>query len=191
MKRILKLGSLLLSLSTIALSSCSYYNEDGVYPSNSVVRQEHVRPPYNRETYESRMPSHISTSEKTVVVDPRVHSWGAYDSSGNLVKGGMASAGSNWCPDLHRACHTATGSFRVNSLGSPQCKSSLFPMPRGGAPMPHCMFFHKNQAIHGSHDAEVVDGNVSHGCVRLHVGEAEWLRYDFVNVGTKVIVRSY
>jgi lipoprotein-anchoring transpeptidase ErfK/SrfK len=64
-------------------------------------------------------------------------------------------------------------------------------MPHGGAPMPYCMFFNRNQALHGSPDHEVVDGNISHGCVRMHVPEAEWLRYNFVHVGTKVIVRPY
>jgi lipoprotein-anchoring transpeptidase ErfK/SrfK len=27
--------------------------------------------------------------------------------------------------------------------------------------------------------------------VRMHVSDAEWLRYNFVNVGTKVIVKPY
>jgi lipoprotein-anchoring transpeptidase ErfK/SrfK len=108
-----------------------------------------------------------------------------------LIRAGQASAGSNWCPDLGRPCHTHPGTYRVNSLGSPGCKSSQFPIPHGGAPMPYCMFFDRNQALHGSPDREVVDGNISHGCVRMHVPDAEWLRYNFVSVGTKVIVEPY
>ncbi|HSW70413.1 MAG TPA: L,D-transpeptidase family protein, partial [Gammaproteobacteria bacterium] len=38
---------------------------------------------------------------------------------------------------------------------------------------------------------EVVDGNASHGCVRLKVQDAEWLRFNFVSIGTKVVVLPY
>ena len=146
----------------------------------------------NYPSYESRLPSHInSNGEKVVLVDPNVHAWGAYASNGDLTRAGLASAGANWCPDLGRPCHTHPGTYRVNSLGSPNCVSSMFPIPRGGAPMPYCMYFDRNQALHGSPEGEVVEGNVSHGCVRMHVTDAEWLRYNFVNVGTKVIVKSY
>lgn len=141
--------------------------------------------------YANRIPQHIATSEKTVVVDPRVHVWGAYDSGGNLVRAGIASAGSNYCPDLGRPCHTRVGTFRVFSLGGPDCISHIFPMPRGGAPMPYCMFFNTGQALHGVASNEVGEGNFSHGCVRLEVYDAEWLRHNFVNMGTKVIIRPY
>lgn len=141
--------------------------------------------------YSSRLPSSIATREKVVVFDPRVHAWGAYDSSGMLVKAGQATGGSDWCPDIGRPCRTGIGQFRVQSLGSEDCKSRIFPVPKGGAPMPYCMFFHGGQALHGVHEGEVVDGNISHGCVRLHTADAEWLRFNFVNVGTKVIVQPY
>jgi lipoprotein-anchoring transpeptidase ErfK/SrfK len=157
-------------------------------------QSQHVAEPrgYTATDFSARLPQHLDTGNETaVLVDPNVHAWGAYDSSGNLIRGGEASAGSNWCPDLGRPCHTHPGTYRVNSLGSPGCKSSQFPIPRGGAPMPYCMFFDRNQALHGSPDHEVVDGNISHGCVRMHVQDAAWLRYNFVNVGTKVIVRPY
>lgn len=174
-------------LFSLSLSSCSTTSESGrLYPVRSAEAE-----PYDASVYASRLPQSIHSGEKVVLVDPRVHAWGAYGSDGSLIKGGLATAGSNWCPDLGRPCHTRSGSFRVYSLGSPNCKSSLFPIPRGGAPMPYCMFFNKNQAMHGSHDHEVVDGNISHGCVRMHVSDAEWLRYNFVNVGTKVIVKPY
>lgn len=141
------------------------------------------------DDFSSRLPSHINTGEKTVLVDPNVHAWGAYDENGDLVRAGLATSGSNWCPDLGRRCHTKAGSFRVFSLGSSGCKSSIFPLPYGGAPMPYCMFFNKNQALHGSY--ELADANLSHGCVRMHVQDAEWLRFNFVHIGTLVIVRPY
>ena len=141
--------------------------------------------------YADRIPHHINTGEKTIVVDPRVHVWGAYDAQGDLVKSGIASAGSDYCHDLGRPCHTHTGSFRVQSLGGPDCVSHIFPVGIGGAPMPYCMFFNSGQALHGVPPSEVGEGNFSHGCVRMHVSDAEWIRYDFANIGTKVIIRPY
>lgn len=141
--------------------------------------------------YSLRLPRNINTCEKTILVDPNVHAWGAYGTDGVLEKAGLATAGANWCPDIKRPCHTSAGTFRVFSLGTPSCKSHIFPKPRGGAPMPYCMYFNKGQALHGSSVREVVDGNISHGCVRMHVADAEWLRHNFVNVGTKVVVKPY
>lgn len=144
------------------------------------------------------MPPHISgEGEKVIVVDPQVHQWGAYSADGKLIRSGTATAGGKYCRDVRRGCRTKAGSFRIFSLGSAGCRSSKYPLPRGGAPMPYCMFFNKNQALHGS--PHVVKGNVSHGCVRLHVGDAKWIRFNFAEGpseangyrGTKVIVRPY
>ncbi|HTM63042.1 MAG TPA: L,D-transpeptidase [Gammaproteobacteria bacterium] len=141
--------------------------------------------------YSSRLPQHINTSENTIVVDPSVHAWGAYNANGDLVKAGLASAGSSWCRDLGSPCRTHVGTFRIHSLGSPTCVSHTFPLGRGGSPMPYCMFFNSGQALHGVPPSEIGEGNYSHGCVRLQVGDAEWLRYEFAGIGTKVIVRPY
>lgn len=173
-----------LSSLMLGLSSCSTSTDEERmgYPAYKPI------PPAN---YKERIPQHIATTEKVVVVDPRVHVWGAYGSDGNLIRAGLASAGSDWCSDLGRPCHTTVGSFRIFSLGSPNCKSSRFPIPRGGAPMPYCMYFHNSEALHGSPEGEVVEGNVSHGCVRVHVQDAEWIRYNFASNGTKIIVKPY
>lgn len=168
---------------SFALTSCATYN--GTSPT------VHQRMAYTSGDYSSRLPQHLATNERTILVNPNVHAWGAYDSNGSLIRAGLATAGSDYCPDLGRRCHTGHGSFRINSLGGPGCKSSMFPIGRGGAPMPYCMFFNRNQALHGTPEGEVVEGNISHGCVRMHVGDAEWLRYNFANVGTKVIVTPY
>lgn len=135
--------------------------------------------------------------QKLIIVDPRIHLWAAYDEDGKLVKSGMATAGSSYCRDLGRPCRTKVGTFRIDSLGEANCRSHRFPVGRGGAPMPYCMYFHNGQALHGSH--EVVQGNVSHGCVRLHVKDARWLRYNFAEepnsnnegLGTIVIIKPY
>jgi lipoprotein-anchoring transpeptidase ErfK/SrfK len=179
-----------LCTATLALSSCSSLSgpDGGSYGgSYAHNNRSSYSPPAD---YSSRLSPTIASTEKVVVVDPRSHAWGAYE-NGSLVKAGQATAGSGWCPDLGRPCHTSTGTFRVLSLGGPDCKSKIFPRPRGGAPMPYCMFFHGGQALHGVSEGEVVDGNISHGCVRLHVVDAEWLRFNFVNVGTKVVVKPY
>ena len=142
-------------------------------------------------SYASRVPSHIDTNEKTIVVDPRLHVWAAYNSNGDIVNSGLASAGSSWCSDLGKPCHTSTGTFRIQSLGGPDCVSSLFPLGIGGSPMPYCMFFHDGQALHGVPPNEIGEGNYSHGCVRLHVSDAEWIRFNFAETGTKIIIRPY
>lgn len=133
--------------------------------------------------------SKANYGEKVIVVDPRSHSFRAYSASGEVVLSGVATSGSGWCKDLKRPCRTKSGVFRIYSLGGPGCKSGKFPLPRGGAPMPYCMFFNGGQGLHGSY--QVVKGNVSHGCVRVTVSNARWLRYNFVEHGTKVIVKSY
>lgn len=135
--------------------------------------------------------------QKKIIVDPKIHRWAAYNEDGILVKTGMATAGGNYCRDIGKSCRTKVGKFRIQSLGDKGCKSRKFPLPRGGAPMPYCMFFHGGQALHGSN--QVVNANVSHGCVRLQVKDARWIRFNFAEepsrlnegLGTIVIIRPY
>jgi len=152
----------------------------------------------HRHNHGGSMPSQINAmGEKVIIVDPNIHVFGAYDANGNLLRSGTVTAGNSWCRDIHRPCRTRSGTFRIYTLGGPGCKSHRYPLPHGGAPMPYCMFFNGNQGLHGSY--EVVYGNISHGCVRMHVVDAKWLRYNFVEGpnsgngyrGTKVIVRPY
>jgi len=139
----------------------------------------------------SPFPGQISPlTKKTVFVDPAVLAWGAYDTNGRLVRWGPASLGSDWCHDLGHRCHSPVGSFAVYQKGSYSCRSTKFPLPHGGAPMPYCMYFHGGFALHGEPGGLPGD-NVSHGCVRLLVGDAEWLSKQFVDVGTAVIVGPY
>lgn len=168
---------------SLALSACAHHQK-GPY---SYAIADPLPPPPPPD-YSTRLPNHIASNENTILIDPNVHAWGAY-SQGKLVRAGLATAGSNWCADIKRPCRTKAGTFRVKSLGHASCKSSIYPLPRGGAPMPYCMFFNGHQGLHGSY--QVVEGNVSHGCVRLKVADAEWLRFNFVRIGTKVIVEPY
>lgn len=144
-------------------------------------------------------PSQIqSRGEKIVAVDPSLNAWGAYTSDGKLLRWGPVSTGRDWCNDIDEACRTHTGVFRVFSLGSSDCYSTKFPLPDGGAPMPYCMYFNNGQALHGEPNG-LPGYNDSHGCVRMYVSDAEWLRYSFIEgpndsnhfKGTRVIVGKY
>lgn len=167
---------------SMLFSACSTSPSQEEHIKHTMASEEHV-------DYASRLPSTISTGEKTILVDPNVHAWGAYNKEGELVRAGLATAGNDYCPDIKRSCRTSSGSFRIQSLGNASCKSTIYPLPKGGAPMPYCMFFNGDQGLHGSY--EVVEGNVSHGCVRMHVEDAKWIRNHFATIGTKVIVKPY
>ena len=125
----------------------------------------------------------------TFVFNPNTLTWKAIDENGNVVRTGRGSGGKRYCPDTHRACKTPSGTFYVHSKGGAGCKSSRFPVGRGGSPMPWCMFFSKYYAIHGSY--EVPNHNASHGCIRVIPSDANWLSHNFVHIGTKVVVRPY
>src|SRR3990167_9322216 len=102
-----------------------------------------------------------SSSGKVFIYNPRTLHWYAYQ-NGDLVNSGRASGGANYCPDIHRACRTPVGTFHVIRKGSAHCKSSIYPLGRGGARMDYCMFFTNYYAIHGS--VHIKPYNASHGC---------------------------
>lgn len=137
-------------------------------------------------------PTRITPFDRTVImVDLEKEAFAAYDTSGSLVHWGPVSGGQDWCPDVGRACHTPVGIYYVQSKEGPDCFSSKYPVPYGGAPMPYCMYFHGGYALHGSE--EVPGYNASHGCVRLFYEDAEWLNKNFVEFGkknTEIIVRQ-
>lgn len=125
----------------------------------------------------------------TFVFNPRSHSWKAISDSGHVIRTGRASGGRSYCPDIKRSCRTPSGTYRVWSIGGPGCRSSRYPVGRGGAPMPYCMFFSKYYAVHGSYD--VPNYNASHGCIRVTPKDARWLSQHFMRIGTKVVVKPY
>ena len=133
--------------------------------------------------------------QKQVIVDQDKLAWGAYDTQGNLVKWGPISSGRDRCTDANRSCRTLTGIFRVFSKENEKCSSNVFPIGKGGAKMPYCMYFHKGFALHGSTDIPGV--RASHGCVRMFIEDAKWLNHEFVELssernnfkGTTIIVR--
>lgn len=123
-----------------------------------------------------------------VKVDLGKLAWAAYDDNGNLIKWGSASGGRSFCPDIGKACKTVTGTHTFYSKKGENYKSNLFPVPKGGAPMPYCMHFQGGYALHGG---AVPDFNATHGCIRVPVQEAQWLNHNFVKLGTTKIDISY
>lgn len=123
---------------------------------------------------------------KLLLINLRLQAFAAYDAYGRLVHWGPVSGGRGYCPDVRRRCGTPRGSFRISSRGGPGCVSSKYPVGRGGAPMPYCMFFYKGYAMHGSF---LPGYHASHGCVRLFTEDARWLNRHFAKPGTRVIVR--
>lgn len=125
----------------------------------------------------------------TFVFNPKTLTWKAINDKGVVVRTGKGSGGRSYCPDIHRGCRTPSGSYTILSKGGASCRSTRYPVGRGGAPMPYCMFFSRYYAIHGSY--EVPHYNASHGCVRVVPSEARWLSKNFVRIGTRVIIMPY
>ncbi len=128
-------------------------------------------------------------SANTFVFNPNTTSWKAINDNGKVVRSGRASGGRHYCPDIRRSCKTPSGVYHIISKGGPGCRSSRYPVGKGGAPMPYCMFFSKYYAVHGSYD--VPKYNASHGCIRVTPSDARWLSKSFMRIGTKVIVKPY
>jgi len=133
--------------------------------------------------------AYLNYASNTVVFSPRSLQWKAINGNGKVVRSGKASGGRGYCPDIKRSCRTPSGTYSVIAKQGPSCRSSRYPVGKGGAPMPYCMFFSKYYAIHGSPD--VPNHNASHGCIRVVPSDARWLNQNFVHIGTKVVVKPY
>ncbi len=163
-------------------------------------RGRKIAVPYNIETLSiydiSPFPRYIKKfREKIIIVDQDKLAWGAYHNS-ELVKWGPISSGKNYCGDIKRNCTTPPGIYYIFNKKDKRCKSNIFPVGRGGAKMPYCMFYYRGFALHGSH--EVPGYRDSHGCVRLFTEDAKWLNETFIEIatdennykGTKIIVQK-
>jgi L,D-transpeptidase ErfK/SrfK len=139
----------------------------------------------------SPFPIQKSGTGRTVIIfDPKLNAWGAYDEAGRLVNWGPGSSGKAWCPDTRRACRTPAGHFTIFEKRGQGCFSTKYPFPRGGAPMPYCMFFSNGYAFHASN--AVPGFNASHGCIRIFYKDAQWMNQSFIGVHhTQVIVLPY
>jgi len=132
--------------------------------------------------------------EKTIIFDPNLVAYAAYDEKGDLTRWGPAAGGKDWCADIRKPCFTESGDFKVQRKAGRWATSSQFPIARagkkaGGAPIPYFMSFSRGMGIHGS--PEVPGRNASHGCVRVFYEDAVWLNQEFTEIGTRVIVKPY
>ncbi len=164
----------------------SIQSYDNLAHRNKHPRHKHKK---SRKRYVSFPAKRTATGRRVFIFSPRLLSWAAYNAQGKLIRTGRASGGAHYCRDVKRACRTPRGIFRVSSKGSAGCRSTRYPLRKGGAPMPYCMFFRGNYAIHGS--PNVPNYNVSHGCIRVLPSAAKWLSHSFMRIGTTVIVRPY
>lgn len=140
---------------------------------------------------------HVDTAgRKLIIVDQTKLAWGSYDSSGELQWWGPISSGKDQCSDSQKKCRTVTGKYYVFDKKETECESNVFPIGRGGAKMPYCMYFYRGFALHGSDN--VPGYRDSHGCVRLFTEDAKWLNEKFVELpnkdnnyqGTEVIIKE-
>ena len=121
------------------------------------------------------------TNKKTILVSISKQAYAAYDRQGNLIRWGSANTGA-----LNGEDNTPIGEFSVYRKKGASCKSSKYPLPKGGSPMPYCIFFHKGYAIH---EYQMPGFPVSLGCVRVDNEDAKWL-YKFTPIDTTVIVQK-
>lgn len=126
---------------------------------------------------------------RVFVFDPQAYAWAAYDAYGRRRMTGAASGGMDFCEDSGRPCRTVTGTFRMYYKRGIGCVSKEYPVVKGGAKMPYCMYFSRGYSIHAGYD--IPYANASHGCIRVWPSAAKWLNEEFMKVGTEVIVRSY
>lgn len=178
---------LFLALLSVGLAGCA-----GMSGQNGSIRSAMADPMHNASSkgYSYFPMTRPATGQNVFVFDPNYHAWAAYNGAGERVNVGAASGGKAFCPDLHRACRTTVGRYRVFKKGGPDCISHRFPLEtHGGAHMPYCMHFLNGYSIHGAYD--VPDYNISHGCIRVTIGAARWLSQNFIHIGTPVIILPY
>jgi lipoprotein-anchoring transpeptidase ErfK/SrfK len=98
-------------------------------------------------------------------------------------------AARNDYPDIDQSCRTPVGTFTVYRERGLDCASNEFPVGKGGAPMPDCIFFHGGNAIHGA--SFVPKYNTSHGCIHVTMDDSEWLEKQMKPGTATVIVLPY
>ncbi len=134
--------------------------------------------------------SRISEGRNVFIFDPIHLQWAVYNKEGKQVGLGHAAGGKNYCPDIKKPCRTVVGEFTVFRTEDANCTSKTFPIDEGGgAPMPHCMFFYKGYAIHGS--TSPLNKNASHGCIRVSKKAAAWINTNYISPGSIVRVAPY
>lgn len=157
----------------------------------TINEEEHIElasNSYNHSYNYSFPQSRHGAGVPVFIFNPKIRAWAFYNADGDLIKVGKGSGGSSYCHDIKSSCYTPTGTFRVYFKLGASCKSRIFPVGKGGAPMPYCSYFHEGYAIHGSY--AVRNYNASHGCIRVYPSDAKWLQ-SVMPIGSIVIVMPY
>lgn len=110
-----------------------------------------------------------------LIIDIGTQSWHHYK-NGNHIKSGVVATGSS-------GTSTPRGSFRAG-IKQRYKRSSLYPRPRGGAPM--------NYAIQVRGDIFLHEGYLpgypaSHGCIRVWTSDAKYL-WKNIRRGDKIVI---
>ncbi|MAR83593.1 MAG: L,D-transpeptidase [Legionellales bacterium] len=147
--------------------------------------------PSDKKSYLKHFPAWFDTQgSRYLVFNPKKLAFAIYDEQGKKIGAGKAVGGALYCKDVGRSCKTVRGTFTIYSKASKHHRSSKYPSPNGGAPMPYAMHFYKGYAIHGSNSLPNI--NASHGCIRVENETAGWLSKYFVQSSrTKVLVLKY
>ena len=136
---------------------------------------------YHFRPFETRI---APTGQKVLIFDPKLYAFAAYNPDGKIARWGPAVGGK---PGLE----TPEGTYEVYAKGDAKCRSTQYPEGCSGmacSAMPYCMTFHQGYALHAGH---LPGRHASHGCVRLFYDDAKWLNEEFVEIGTKVIIKAY
>ena len=85
---------------------------------------------------------------------------------------------------------TVKGTFRIYSKLRSQRMRGGTGRDRYDLPnVPHVMYFYAGYAIHGAYWHNNFGRQMSHGCVNLPLGAAQWM-YNWAPVGTQVVVHQ-
>ena len=145
---------------------------------------------YNYSILANQSPTKLrKINQPFFLFNPAINIWSAYNARGKLIGIGKASGGHRYCKGSRKSCKTPVGDFRILRKGTRTCYSTTYPLGKGGAPMPYCMFFKRGYAIHASQS--VPDYNASHGCIRVTLSAAKWLHQHFIQSNTLVVVLPY
>jgi len=127
------------------------------------------------------VPASGPTSGHWVAVDLYEQVLVAYDGP-KPVFATLASSGLDKWP-------TREGAFAISSMLrlDPMSESTGRPDQYNIPMVPYVMYFDGQRGLHGTFWHNNFGYKASRGCVNLSIGDARWL-YDFVNVGTPVIV---
>lgn len=117
-----------------------------------------------------------TTVGKSIVVSTQNQRIYAYE-NGELIHSHLVSTGRNETP-------TVLGDFKiyVKYVADDMSGPGYF-LPD----VPYTMYFHRGYGIHGTYWHSNFGRQMSHGCVNLPIGEAQWF-FDWAEVGTPVRV---